>query len=140
MKARIKRYETTCMLVGYYDEKGDGHSVVSTWAEFTAALAAGKTEIMLGADITYDKTYTLSKDVVIDLNGKTLVMGGSAVYFGIKATATLKNGNINKTVVKPSNNNVKRVAVSRTPLLPVEDAIKYIHSYFTMLLAIIYIV
>ena len=82
----------------YYDEESVGHSVVLTWAEFTAALAANKPEIMLGADITFDKTYTLSKDVVIDLNGKTLVMGGSAVYFGIKATATLKNGNINGRV------------------------------------------
>ena len=88
----------------YYDAEGVGHTIVSTWDEFTTALAEGKPEVMFGADITCEKLYTLSKDVVIDLNGKTLALASSVDHFAIKANATIKNGKFNGKIYPQSGN------------------------------------
>ena len=74
---------------------------VATWDEFTAALAAGEDWIKLTADITYDKSYTISKNATIDLNGKTLEISdpSSRLNLGDKNTntkvnVTIKNGGL----------------------------------------------
>ena len=69
--------------------------VVSSWDEFTAAINDGKTFFLLGADITYDKSYTITKDVTIDLNGKTFEISNATQTLNLKANVTIKNGNFN---------------------------------------------
>ena len=85
--------------------------VVSSWDEFTAALAAEKTFFLLGADITYDKSYTITKDVTIDLNGKTFEISNASARLNIgdkdnitKPNVTIKNGNLNCKVYALSGN------------------------------------
>ena len=90
----------------YYDEKGDEHSVVSTWAKFTAALAANKAEIMLGADITYEKSYDLKANVAIDLNGHYLEISNPALMLNIHSKATVKNGTIKGKVYARKGANI----------------------------------
>ena len=65
--------------------------VVSSWDEFTAALAANRKNIVLTEDITYSGNYSLQKAVTIDLNGKSITMP----MFYVFSTATIKNGTIN---------------------------------------------
>ena len=84
------------------------HASVATWAEFTAALAAGESYIVLTADITHDANYQLQKDVVIDLNGKSMTLP----MINIHNKVTIKNGTINGKVYARKNseivfNNVK---------------------------------
>lgn len=43
---------------------------VATWNEFTAALVAGEDWIKLTADISTSASYTLTKDLKLELNGK----------------------------------------------------------------------
>ena len=73
--------------------------VVSSWAEFTAAINGGKTFFLLAEDITSDTNYSLQKDVTIDLNGKS--MAAPLIY--IFSTATIKNGTINGSVYARKN-------------------------------------
>ena len=64
---------------------------VASWEEFTAALAAGEDNIKLTDNIEYSGNYSLKKDVVIDLNGKSITMP----MFYVFSTATIMNGTIN---------------------------------------------
>ena len=73
--------------------------VVSSWAEFTAAINGGKTFFLLAEDITSDANYQLQKDVTIDLNGKSM----AAPSIDIFSTATIKNGTINGSVYARKN-------------------------------------
>ena len=72
---------------------------VATWDEFTAALAAGEDWIKLTADITYDANYQLQKNVILDLDGKSMTLP----MINIHSTATLKNGTINGKVYARKN-------------------------------------
>ena len=65
--------------------------MVATWDEFTSALAANEPKIKLTDNIEYSGNYSLQKDVVIDLNGKSITMP----MFYVFSTATIKNGTIN---------------------------------------------
>ena len=76
--------------------------VVSSWAEFTAALAANKTSFLLAEDITYDANYQLQKDVTIDLNGKSMTLP----MINIHKAVTIKNGTINGKVYARKNSNI----------------------------------
>lgn len=69
----------------------DVYFLVATWDEFTAALAANEPKIKLTDNIEYSGNYSLKKDVVIDLNGKSITMP----MFYVFSTATIKNGTIN---------------------------------------------
>ena len=69
----------------------DYYAPVASWDEFTAALAAGEAKIALTDNIEYSGNYSLKKDVVIDLNGKSITMP----MFYVFSTATIKNGTIN---------------------------------------------
>ena len=72
---------------------------VATWNEFTAALAAGETDIKLTADITYDANYQLQKSVTLNLGGYSMTLP----MINIHSTATLKNGTINGKVYARKN-------------------------------------
>ncbi|MBR5200480.1 MAG: hypothetical protein IKW31_01850 [Alistipes sp.] len=76
--------------------------VVSSWSEFTTALADGKTFFLLAEDITYDANYQLQKDVTIDLNGKSMTLP----MINVHSIATIKNGTINGKVYVRNNSNV----------------------------------
>ena len=84
----------------------EGATVVNTWAEFTAALASGATNIVLKSDITYDKVYTLSKNVTIYLAGKSLEISTPELYLGLSSAVTIKNGTIKGKVYALKNSNV----------------------------------
>ena len=64
---------------------------VATWDEFTAALAAGETDIKLTADITYDANYQLQKSVTLNLGGYSMTLP----MINIHKNVTIKNGTIN---------------------------------------------
>lgn len=68
----------------------EGAVKVATWDEFTAALA-DDAYILLTADITYAGNYQLKKNVIVDLNGRSITMP----MFYVFSTSTLKNGTIN---------------------------------------------
>src|SRR5690554_5710793 len=76
--------------------------VVSNWDEFTAALAANKASFLLAEDITYDANYQLQKDVVINLNGKSMTLP----MINIHNKVTIKNGTINGKVYARNNSNI----------------------------------
>ena len=76
---------------------------VATWDEFTAALAAGETDIKLTADITYDKSYDLKKNVTINLNGKSLEISNPSLMLSIHSNVTIKNGTIKGKVYARKN-------------------------------------
>ncbi|MBO7263948.1 MAG: hypothetical protein J6U93_05455 [Alistipes sp.] len=85
--------------------------VVSSWNEFTAALAANKTFVLLANDITYDKSYTITKDITVDLNGKTFAIDNVSAMLNIgdsknssKPNVTIKNGNFNTIIYALSGN------------------------------------
>ena len=78
-----------------------GPAKVASWDEFTAALAAGETEIRLTADITCNSSYTLNKKVVIDLNANTLKV---ETMFTLKSDVSIKNGNLDCVVYAGSGN------------------------------------
>ena len=52
MKARFKRYETTCMLVGYYDEKGEYCEMIGEDLELKNIDESISKNIFLNYDIT----------------------------------------------------------------------------------------
>ena len=64
---------------------------VASWDEFTAALAAGEDWIKLTEDITYSGNYSLKKNIILDLGGKSITMP----MFYVFSTSTIKNGTIN---------------------------------------------
>ena len=74
----------------------DGYTVfpapfsVASWDEFTAALAAGETDIKLTNDISYSGNYSLKHNIKLDLGGKSITMP----MFYVFSTATIKNGTI----------------------------------------------
>ncbi len=67
---------------------------VSTWEEFTAAIAAAPKCVKLVADITYDKSYDIKSNVILDLNGKSLEISDPVSMLNIFSNATVKNGTI----------------------------------------------
>ena len=84
---------------------------VSSWDEFTAALADDSKYIKLSKDITYNDSYTLKKDVTIDLNGKSLTIDNPTARLNIgdkdnstKPNVTIKNGNLHSKVYGLSGN------------------------------------
>ena len=92
----------------------DGYTIfpapfpVATWDEFTAALAAGETDIKLTADITSDANYQLQKSVTLNLGGYSMTLP----MINIHTKTTIKNGTINGKVYARKNseivfNNVK---------------------------------
>ena len=86
----------------------DVYFFVATWDEFTAALAANEPKIKLTDNIEYSANYQLQKDVVIDLNGKSMTLP----MINIHTKTTIKNGTINGKVYARKNseivfNNVK---------------------------------
>ncbi len=86
----------------------DVYFFVATWEEFTAALAANEPKIKLTDNIEYSANYQLQKDVVIDLNGKSMTLP----MINIHNKVTIKNGTINGKVYARKNseivfNNVK---------------------------------
>ena len=75
---------------------------VATWDEFTAALAAGETEIKLTADITCDENYQLQKSVTLNLGGYSMTLP----MINIHTKTTIKNGTINGKVYARKNSEV----------------------------------
>ncbi len=75
---------------------GNTIAYVSSAEDLAAALAAGG-DVKLTQDITLTQPLVISKDTVLDLNGKTIT-GGESVLPMIRiqdgATATVKNGSI----------------------------------------------
>ena len=96
--------------------------VVSSWDEFTAAVDKGKTFFLLANDIEYTSSYSLQKDVTIDLNGKSLVINDPSKMLNIgdaknntKPNVTIKNGNLNCMVYALSGNlTIQNVAFGGT--------------------------
>ena len=87
------------------------HASVATWAEFDAAITNNKSYLILTADINTDASYTIKKNVTIDLNGKTLAINNvtACLYTGdkdntTKPNVTFKNGNFNGMVYGLSGN------------------------------------
>ena len=72
---------------------------VASWDEFTAALAAGETEIKLTADITYDANYQLQKAITLNLGGYSMTLP----MINIHTKTTVKNGTINGKVYARKN-------------------------------------
>ena len=83
----------------------DGYTIfpaafpVATWDEFTAALAAGETDIKLTADITYDANYQLQKAITLNLGGYSMTLP----MINIHTKTTVKNGTINGKVYARKN-------------------------------------
>ena len=84
---------------------------VATWDEFTAALAAGEDWIKLTADISTSASYTLTKDLKLELNGKTFAINNPEAMLNIgdknnttKPNVTIKGGNLNCMVYGLSGN------------------------------------
>ena len=75
---------------------------VASWDEFTAALAAGETDIKLTADITYDANYQLQKSVTLNLGGYSMTLP----MINIHTKTTIKNGTINGKVYARTGCNV----------------------------------
>ncbi|MBR5476478.1 MAG: right-handed parallel beta-helix repeat-containing protein [Bacteroidaceae bacterium] len=69
----------------------DYYAPVASWDEFTAALAAGEGKIVLTENITYNANYQLQKDVILDLDGKSMTLP----MINIHKNVTIKNGTIN---------------------------------------------
>ena len=86
----------------------DGYTIfpapfpVASWDEFTAALAAGETEIKLTADITYDSNYQLQKSVILNLGGYSMTLP----MINIHTKTTIKNGTINGKVYARKNSEI----------------------------------
>ena len=91
----------------------DGYTVfpapfpVASWDEFTAALAAGETDIKFTDNITYEgaSSYNLKNDVKVEMNGKTFTTGNaSTTWLNIMGSkAIFKNGIIEGKVYVQKN-------------------------------------
>ena len=84
---------------------------VATWDEFTAALAAGEDWIKLTADISTSASYTLTKDLKLELNDKAFAIDNATACLDIgdknnttKPNVTIKGGNLNCMVYGLSGN------------------------------------
>ena len=84
---------------------------VATWNEFTAALAAGEDWIKLTANISTSASYTLTKDLKLELNSHALVIDDATACLNIgdknntsKPNVTFKGGNLNCMVYGLSGN------------------------------------
>ena len=75
---------------------------VATWDEFTAALAAGETDIKLTADIEYASNYQLQKSVTLNLGGYSMTLP----MINIHTKTTIKNGTINGKVYARKNSEI----------------------------------
>ena len=75
---------------------------VASWDEFTAALAAGETEIKLTADIEYASNYQLQKSVILNLGGYSMTLP----MINIHTKTTIKNGTINGKVYARKNSEI----------------------------------
>ena len=75
---------------------------VASWEEFTAALAAGETDIKLTADIEYASNYQLQKSVTLNLGGYSMTLP----MINIHTATTVKNGTINGKVYARKNSNI----------------------------------
>ena len=97
----------------------DGYTVfpapypVASWEEFTAALAAGEDWIILTDNISNASSYSIMKDVILDLNKKALEISSPTEKLNIgnknnaaahKPTVTIKNGNLNCKVYAQTGN------------------------------------
>ena len=101
--------ETYVKPTGTYTLTGvEGYSIfpapypVATWDEFTAALAAGETDIKLTADITFDANYQLQKSVILNLGGYSMTLP----MINIHTNTTIKNGTINGKVYARKNSEI----------------------------------
>ena len=74
-------------------------NAVANWDEFVATTAS---KVVLLNDITYDANYQLQKDVVIDLNEKSMTLP----MINIHNKVTIKNGTINGKVYARKNSNI----------------------------------
>ena len=74
-------------------------NAVANWDEFVATTAS---KVVLLNDITYDANYQLQKNIVVDLNGKSMTLP----MINIHSTATLKNGTINGKVYARKNSKI----------------------------------
>lgn len=84
---------------------------VSTWDEFTAALEAGEDWIKLTDDISTSASYTLTKDLKLELNNKAFAIDDITACLNIgdknnttKPNVTIKGGNLNCMVYGLSGN------------------------------------
>ena len=84
---------------------------VSTWDEFTAALEAGEDWIKLTDDISTSASYTLTKDLKLELNNKAFAIDDATACLNIgdknnttKPNVTIKGGNLNCMVYGLSGN------------------------------------
>ena len=75
---------------------------VASWDEFTAALAAGETDIKLTADIEYASNYQLQKSVTLNLGGYSMTLP----MINIHTKTTIKNGTINGKVYARNNSEI----------------------------------
>ncbi|MBO5922726.1 MAG: hypothetical protein J6Q48_10125, partial [Bacteroidaceae bacterium] len=80
----------------------DAYFFVATWDEFTKALVDNEPKIKLTDNIEYSANYQLQKDVVIDLNGKSMTLP----MINIHNKVTIKNGTINGKVYARKNSNI----------------------------------
>ena len=78
-------------------------NAVANWDEFVATTAS---KVVLLNDITYAKSYDLKKDIVIDLNGKSLEISDPALMLNIFNKVTVKNGTIKGKVYARTNSNI----------------------------------
>ena len=84
---------------------------VATWDEFTEALADGEDWIKLTADISTSASYTLTKDLKLELNDKAFAIDNASACLNIgdknnttKPNVTIKGGNLNCMVYGLSGN------------------------------------
>ena len=95
----------TYTITGAEDYMVYPRNAVANWDEFAATTAS---KVVLLNDITSDANYQLQKDVVIDLNGKSMTLP----MINIHKKVTITNGTINGKVYARKNseivfNNVK---------------------------------
>ena len=80
-------------------------ATAGSWTEFTEALA-NSDYITLTDDITYNGNYTLTKDITIDLNGKSLEISNPSLALNISSDATIVNGTIEGKVYARSGSDI----------------------------------
>ena len=89
----------------------DYYFPVATWDEFTAALAAGEDQIKLTDDISTSASYTLTKDLKLELDDNAFAIDNATACLNIgdknnttKPNVTIKGGNLNCMVYGLSGN------------------------------------
>lgn len=71
-----------------------GNEVVSTAEAFEQAVANGKTDIQLDADITVSNNLAIGDKKNIDLNGHTLTLASNGMGINTESPVTISNGNV----------------------------------------------